>query len=99
MLPSAPTGTIAMFALTRPRRRLVFDVPGWPGGSALGVADTNVSEVLATAVMLTITPVTFALLGTMSATVGRTESAPRMGRVRRPSAGSGRPPGHPAGVG
>src|SRR5918993_2340574 len=99
MLPSTPTGTMAMFALTRPRRRLVFEVLGCPGGTAFGVAETNVSAVLATAVMLTMTPVTFAAFGTMSVTEGSTESAPRIGNVSRPSAGRARPLGHPAGVG
>ena len=59
----------------------------------------NVSAVFATAVMLTITPVTLALAGTMSVTDGNTESAPRIGNVRRPSGGSARPLAHPAGVG
>ncbi len=62
MLPSAPTGTIAMFALTWPRDRFVFDVVGSvPPGTSPGVADTNVFCVWATAVMLTITPVTLAV--------------------------------------
>ena len=100
MLPSAPTGTMAMLALTWPRRRLVLDVPGCcPAGTAFGVADTKVSALLATAVMFTITPVTFGLAGTMSATVGSTESAPRIGSVSRPSVVRARPAAQPAGVG
>src|SRR6478736_5579068 len=100
MLPSAPTGTIAMLAFTWPRDRFVFDVVGRvPPGTSPGVADTNVFSVWATAVMLTITPVTFGSFGTMSVTAGSTASAPRIGSVSRPSGPSGVAAAQPAGTG